>query len=249
MTQGDAERSRAGRQGEAARKKGQGSAHLGATLRSVLVAPNAGFQAALRSTERRAKRGTRPPEGLTPYVLAALGGSAAIVLWLKIAALAGLRDGSAAEYRISFLIATLVLGASLGVAAQFLWGLAGAPIMRAFSGEMSRPAARLVWGASFFPHVFALLLLLPIDLMVTGPSALTEARPSDSVGAGWAALSLAIGLALMVWSLALFAKGLEIASGVGLKRAVLGVVAGAACLVALGLGFRLGLVALAGAVA
>lgn len=235
--------------GAGARKKGQGSAYLGATLRSVLVAPSAGFQAALRSTERRAKRNARPAEGFTPFVLAALGGAAAMVLWLKIAALAGLRAGSAAEYRFSFLLVALALGAILGLMGQALWGLAGPAIMRGVSGELSRPAARLVWGASFVPHIFVLVLLLPIDLLVTGSSALTEAKPADPVGAGWAALSLAIATALAVWSLALFAKGIEVASGIDLKRAILGVAGGTACLVAVGYGFRVALVSLAGAAA
>lgn len=226
----------------AARDKGRSSAHLGATLRSVLIAPEAGFRAALRSTERRHKKGIRPAEGFSPSVLSALGGASLMVLWLKGAALAGLRDGSAADYRVSFLIAALVLGAALGLVAQSLWGLLARPLS---GGEELTPSgARLVWGAALFPHVFTLLLLLPIDLLVTGPSAFTEARPDDSVGAGWAALSLAIGVALALWSVGLFVKGLAVASGGGLRGAALKAVTGIACLVAVGVAFRFGLVAL-----
>lgn len=228
-----------------ARKKNQGSAHLGATLRSVLVAPDAGFQAALRSTQRRAKKGTRPAEGFTPYVLSAFGGSAAMVLWLKIAALAGWREGAAAEYRFSFLLASLALGALLGLAAQGTWGVVAPFLLR--DGDVTRAAARLVWGASFFPLMFLLLLLLPIDLLITGPAALTEARPADPVAAGWAALSLALAAALAVWSLGLFAKGIGVATGASLRRASLGVAAGVSCLAAIAVGSRFGLVALSGA--
>lgn len=223
------------------------SAHLGATLRSVLIAPNAGFRSAVRSADRKERTGESPAEGYSPYVFSALGGASAILLWLKVSALVGLRAESAAAYRWGFLLAAAVIGAVMGLAGQFLWGTIASKIPGLLGGEVKPREARLVWGASAFPQVFALILLLPIDLLVVGPSTFTSARPSDSVGSAWAALSIALGIALGAWSLLIFVKGVEVVAGSRTARSLSGVAVAVLCLAAIVVGFRFGVVALAGA--
>lgn len=233
-------------EGGAAEARTRSSAHLGATLRSILIAPTAGFRAALRSTERRAQRGESPAEGRSPYILAAVGGAALMVLWLKLSALAGLREGSTQVYRPSFLAAALSLGVLLGVATQLLWGGVSPTLLRVVGGDTSRAEARLVWGASFFPQVFTIFLLLPIDLLVARESAFTDARPEDAVAAAWAALSLSIAIALAAWSMGLLVKGLQISSeGLGLRRAALGAMGAIACVALIGVASRYALVSIA----
>jgi hypothetical protein len=215
-------------------------------LRSILIAPSAGFRSALRTTERRAERGDSPAEGWAPFVLAAVGGGALMLLFLKISALAGLREGSVHAYRISFLAVALGLGALLGLAAQVMWGRIGPGLAHLLGGSSSAPSARLVWGASFFPQVFTVLVLFPIDLLVAGDSAFTDARPEDPVAAAWAALSLSLGVALALWSFGLLVRGFEISSdGIGFRRAALGALGAVICVAAVGIAFRFGVVALA----
>lgn len=223
------------------------SAHLGATLRSVLIAPDAGFRAALRSADRKERTGDSTPEGYSPYLFGALGGASAILLWLKISALVGLRAESAATYRWGFLVAAALLGAVLGLGAQFLWGAVVARTPGVLGGKVKPREARLVWGASAFPQVFALALLLPIDLLVVGPSTFTSIRPPDSVGTMWAALSIALGIALAAWSLLIFMKGVEVISGTGTVRSMAGFGVALACLALVVAVFRFGATALVGA--
>lgn len=222
------------------------SAHLGATLRSVLIAPSAGFHAALRSADRRERVGDTPPEGYSPYVLGALGGAAALLLWLKLSALVGLRADSAATYRWSFLVGAGLVGALIGLAAQFLWGSVAARGATLLDAEVKPREARLVWGASAFPQVFALVLLLPFDLLIVGSSSFTSARPGDPVASAWAALSIALSLALAAWSVLIFVKGIEVMAG-SKSRLVGGLALAGLCLGVVLAGFRFGATALVGA--
>ena len=223
-----------------------GSAQLGATLRSVLVAPKAGFEAAARSAERRARLGDTPAEGYAPYVLSALGGASAMLLWLKVSVLAGLRVDSTVTFRWSFLVAAAVLGGILGLIAQFTWGALGKMLIERIGGEVTAREIRMVWGASAFPQVFGLVLLVPLDLIIVGPSTFTSAKLSDAVASAWAALSVAISLSLLVWSLYLFIKGVSVVSGIRLRKALAASAVALLCLALIVAVFRFGALALAG---
>lgn len=197
-----------------------GSARLGLTLRSVLLSPHDGFAAAFKITERRSRAGRRPAEGASPYVLAAIGGAALASLWLKIGALSGLREVCPDRYVAVNITAALVLGAVLGLLAQAIWGAAGRSVVRAFRGETERAPLRLVWGASAFPQVVALVLLLPLDLLIVGTDTYTTGSLEDPLSTAWAAFSIAIGISLAVWSLFLFVRGVEVAGGIGFWKAL-----------------------------
>ena len=192
--------------------QGTSPAHLGATLRSVLIAPTAGFESALRAADRRARVGASPAEGVAPYLLSAAGGAMLFLLWLKVSALVGMRDGSAETYRWGFLVAAAVTGAVFALVVQFVWSIAGGRLAGPLGSEAASRDLRLVWGASLFPQMVALVLLLPFDLVIVGPSTFTNARPEDPVSAAWASLSVALGVALAIWSIVLLIKGVQTAA-------------------------------------
>lgn len=215
------------------------SAHLGATLRTVLFAPLAGFEAALRTCRRRARIGSARPEGMSPYVLTAIGGAAAAMLWLKVSPLAGLRADSQLLFRWSYLVAAGMLGVALMLGAQFLWGLLGPAMLRAVGLGAEARELRLVWGAAAFPQVFAVGLLMPMDLAIVGPEAFMNVRVEDPLSATWAALSVGVALALALWSLWLFVRGIQTAAEVPARRAVMGALPALALVGGLLLGLRI----------
>jgi hypothetical protein len=88
---------------------------------------------------------------------------------------------------------------------------------------------RLVWGAAAFPQMFALAVLLPSDVLVVGPEAFTTARLTDPVSSAWASLSIAVGVALALWSWGLLAKGVEVAAGVRFRIGLLATLGGGLC--------------------
>ena len=196
------------------------STRLGLTLRSVLLAPHDGFATAIKTSERRAVAARRPAEGISPYVLAFIGGAVLSSLWLKIGALSGLRQVCGDEFVVVNIVAALILGGILGLLAQALWGAVGAPVVRGLHGETTRGSLRLVWGASAFPQVAALVLLLPLDLLIVGTGTYTTGALDDPLSTAWAAFSIAIGISLAIWSLFLFVRGVEVAGGIGFWRAV-----------------------------
>ena len=212
----------------------------------MLVAPKAGFEAAARSTERRARLGDTPAEGYAPYVLGALGGASAMLLWLKVSVLAGLRVDSTVTFRWGFLAAAAVLGAVLGLIAQFAWGALGPRLIARLGGEVTGREIRLVWGAAALPQVFGLVFLIPLDLLIVGPSTFTSAKLSDSVASAWAALSIAIAMSLTLWSLYLFIKGVSVVSGIRLRKALAASTVALLCLVLVIAAFRFAAVAMAG---
>lgn len=209
------------------------SAHLGATLRTVLLAPRAGFESALRTTRRRKRLNKPRPEGVAPYILSVVGGASAAFLWLKVSPLAGLRADSPLHFRWQYLVAAGILGALLMVAGQFLWGALGPRLLRPLGFDTEPRELRLVWGASAFPQVFALFLLVPMDLAIVGPATFMNARVDDAVSGGWAALSVALAVAMGIWSMWVFVRGMQVAGGVSAGRAAL--TAGPALLCFLGL--------------
>lgn len=213
---------------------GRGSARLGFTLRSVLLSPHDGFAAALKGAERRARAGRRPAEGLAPFVLAAIGGAATASLWLKVGAISGLREVCTDRFVGVNIAAALLLGALLGLIAQALWGLVGPAAVRGLrGGETESRSLRLVWGASEFPQVLALALLLPLDLLIIGTDAYTTTSLDDPLSTAWAAFSIAIAISLTVWSLFLFIRGTEVAGELGFWKAAAATGGALLCWVAL----------------
>jgi hypothetical protein len=113
-----------------------------------------------------------------------------------------------------------------------LWALGGSLLARALGGEPKPSDLRLVWGGASLPQVFAVIVLLPLDLSIAGPATFTDARFADSLSAAWASLSIALAVALALWSLYLFIRGTKVATGMSLPRvAVLTLLAGL-CVVA-----------------
>lgn len=211
----------------------RGSARLGLTLRSVLLSPRDGFTAALKTEGRRARIGRRPAQGWTPYVLAFLGGAAVASLWLKVGALAGVREICSPRYVTGHIVFALVLGGLFGLLGQALWGAVGSALATALHAEAGRGSLRLIWGAAHFPLVVGFLVLLPLDLLIVGRDTFTTSRLADPLSTAWAAFSIAVGISLAVWSLFLAVKGVEVASSVNAWKAIGMVAAGLVCLVAL----------------
>ena len=247
MDQGGERLSRSLGERDAPRHSARASARLGLTLRSVLLSPRDGYAAAKRTGERRARAGERMPEGASPYVLAAAGGAALMCLWLKLGALVGLRDARLEQYDGPLVVAALLLGATISLTGQALWGALGPPIAQRLGGRARPRDLRLVWGASFFPLV-GVLALLPLDLLIVGRGVFSVDPVGDAISTAWASLSIAVGLALLAWSAWLFLRGVQVASDLRLHRALPASVAGALCFAVL-MGFLVVVDRLAGGTA
>lgn len=184
-------------------RSNQGSARLGATVRGVLVSPGSGFVAALRRAETSA-------ETASTYVLAALGGAAAMLLWLKVRALVGFRALAPSEFGWGYFVTGLVIAALVAVAAQVVWSFAAPRLAGPDAG--SPRSFRAVWSLSAFPQVPALVVLMPLDVLLVGRQAYTAGDGGDSVALAWLALSTACSVSLAVWSAFVFAKGTHAAT-------------------------------------
>lgn len=180
-------------------RSSQGSAHLGATVRGVLVAPGSAFVSVLKRVEASA-------EARSTFVLAALGGAAALLLLLKVRALVGFR----VEFRWGYLVTWMVLAGVVAVTAQVVWSFAASRLGGPDAG--SPRSFRAVWGLSAFPQVPALLVLFPLDLLLVGRDAFTASDGGDSVALAWMALSTAVAVSLAVWSLFVFVRGTHVAT-------------------------------------
>lgn len=182
--------------------------------------PRAGFENVFRVARRREQTGARPVEGLAPYILAALGGSSLMLLWLKLGSLLGFRDVARVEFQWSYLVVAAIAGALLGLVAQLIWGYVGAGAARAFGGQTPARNLRVVWGASDLPQTIGLAVLLPLDLLIVGSDTFTSERLTDPLATGWAAISIAFSLSLTIWSLFIFVRGVEVAASVSVVRAI-----------------------------
>jgi hypothetical protein len=196
------------------------SARLGLTLRAVLLSPEVGFESALRAAGRRERAQQRPAEGFTPYLLGAVGGAASLLLWLKLGGLLGWREAPEESFRSVYLVLAVATGAVLGLGAQAAWSYATPPIAGG-GRRMSPRDARLVWGVACLPHVGAVAVLLPLDLLIVGPESYTSGGVADTVAAGWAAASIALAVALAGWSLYLIVRGAAVAARTSALRAAL----------------------------
>ena len=180
-----------------------GSANFGATVRGVLVSPATGFVPALKRVESAA-------EGSSTYVLGALGGASVLLLWLKVSGLFGIREFAAADFTWGIFAVWLVLAGLIGLAAQAVWSFA-AP--RAAGPDAASPRSfRAVWALSAFPHLPALLLLLPLDVLFVGGRVFTTEAIGDSVSTAWVALSTAASVSLGAWAGYVFVRGTHAAS-------------------------------------
>lgn len=219
------------------------SAHLGATLRTVLTSPTAGFEAASKAVRKRSRSGRSPAEGYAAWVLGAAGGAAWLLMWLKLSALVGIREMHPADLRWGYVVAALVLGALISLAGQAAFG----PLVnRLVRGEDVPSAAELrtVWGAAAFPMVVPLVLLLPVDVIVVGAEAFASGKPGDPVSAAWASLSLALGVACLLWSAGLFVKGLSVVGKWRLPSSLLATLGAVSCIAAVVMAFRSGAIVL-----
>ena len=205
------------------------SAHLGSILRGVLVSPRGGLEAALAATERRARTEASRPEGLAPYVLSMAGGAAAMIVWLKLGGLLGLRNVQVPEVRWSDLGLSLLAGALLALAAQLLWGAAGKFTFKRMKAQVRSRDLRIVWGAAALPQAIGLVVLLPLDLLIVGTKTFATVRLADPVSTGWAAISIAVAVALMVWSLFIFVRGMQLVGHLNVFRGATASIAALAC--------------------
>lgn len=210
------------------------------------MAPGDGFAAAARLADRRVRAGVPRAEGWSPYVLGALGGAAAMTVWLKVGGLAGLRSVSAADFRWGNLVAALVLGALVGLAGQVLWGRVGPRLVDLLHGGAPGRDCRIVWGASALPQVIGLVALVPLDLAVVGPEIFATDNLGDSLITAWAAFSIAVTLSLALWSLYLFVRGTEVTASLPVGRAVAASIGAGLCFGAPAALFFVALVEIAG---
>jgi hypothetical protein len=208
------------------------SSDLGATLRSVLLSPQRGYRGAMRASVRRERSGRKPAEGVAPSVLAAVGGAGGMLLWLKLGSALGLRNVAGSGFRWPYLVTAVAVGAVLGLLGQTVWSLVGPRVARGLGGVAKASDVRLVWGGSALPQVFALVVLLPLDLTIAGTASFTDARFADSLSAAWASLSIAIAVALSLWSVYLFVRGMQVATGMSAARIALVTLVAGLCLTA-----------------
>ena len=201
------------------RTSSRSSARLGLVLRSVILTPTDGFEAAKKAADRRERAAQRPAEGFTPYVLAAIGGVATLLLWLKLGALVELREASRASFRPMYLVGAVLLGALLGLLAQFVWGWLG-PALFGTRDPSARRSMRIAWGLAALPQIVALGVLFPLDLAIVGPESFTTTGLPDSVSTAWAAASIALSVAFAVWAVWLFYTGVRVMVESGRWRAV-----------------------------
>lgn len=175
------------------------AAGTGAILRAVLSDPRRGFAAGAASARRSAR------EGATAVVLAAFGGAAAMLLWLKFGALVGVRGGGA-DFRWGYLMAALAVGGVGGVLTQRVWGR-----LAVGAGSERTPAElRSLWGLACLPQVVSVLILLPADIALAGPAAFTAQPFSGRLATLWTAVSMAVAASIALWSGYLFVTGLAV---------------------------------------
>ena len=217
---------------------------MGLTLRSMLLTPRTGFEAAITAWDRRSRTVESPSEGPLPTILAFAGGAGAMLLWLKVGALLGARD-SAEGFEWGLLLAALAIGGLVYVLAQASWGLVGPRVIAALRGSAPSGLLRLVWASAACPLALG-LLLLPVDLLVIGPEALTSSAPGETMATAWAALSISLHVAAAVWSLYLLFRGTQVVGRIDTGRAVAAIAAGLAIVVLLIAGLQVGLSALSG---
>ncbi len=156
---------------------------------------------------------------VAPYLLTATGGAAVSLLWLKVGALLGTRAVCEPRYLTGYVVATGVLGALLALIAMTIWSSVTPRVVRGEQGTSGR-VLRFVWGAAAFPHLIALVVLLPLDLLIVGRATFTTDRIDVPLHTMWMALSIAIGISVTVWNLWLLVRGFQAAVHASIGRAL-----------------------------
>jgi hypothetical protein len=149
-------------------------------------------------------------------------------LWLKLGALAGWRTARVARFDTGLVVAALLLGTAISLSGQMLWGALGPRLVARLGGEARARDLRLGWGAAFFPSV-GVLALLPLDLMIVGRGVFSIDPLADPIATAWAATSIALGVALLAWSAWLFLRGVQVASSLRMRWALLASLGAAFC--------------------
>jgi hypothetical protein len=198
--------------------RGRGSARIGLILRSVLAHPRAGFEAAMQAERRRARTGAGPVGRASRVFFSLAGGVAGMILWLKLAGMAELRDPAPRGYSWTLVVFALALGALVVPGAQLLWSVAAARVTALWGGEARPQDLRVTWGIAAFPQLVTVLVLLPLDLLVLGTDVFAARPLGDSLGTVWASVSIACALAIGVWSVLLLFSGVQVVTGLGRWR-------------------------------
>jgi hypothetical protein len=204
-----------------ASNKPRHSVHLGRTFRSIMFSPENGFASAFKIARRRARAKDLPIEGRAPIVFSALSGMSTMLLWLKLGGLVDVREMARNDFKWSYLLVAMILGLLLGIAVQRIWGWLGPRVIDRLHGESPGWQQRLIWGAASFPQILTLLVLLPVDLFVVGAGTFTTDRLDETYRTVWAALSISIELALVAWSVYLFARGISVATEMNRSRVLM----------------------------
>jgi hypothetical protein len=186
-----------------------------------MFAPRSGFESAFKIARRRARAGDLPIEGHAPMMFSAIAGMSIMLLWLKFGGLLDFRDASRTDFKWSYLFVTLVVGLILGIVVQRVWGWLGTRLVGRLRGESSPWQQRLIWGAASFPQIVTLFVLLPLDLLIVGARSFTTDRIDETYRTVWAALSISVSLALVGWSIYLFARGIAAATEMDRSRVML----------------------------
>jgi hypothetical protein len=192
----------------------------------------------LAVTEQRRDQGFRTPEGAAPSVLAALGGAALILVWLKISGLTELRALTATDFRWAYLFVSLAVGVVAGILAQLMWSVVAAWAAQRMGRRVDQAELRAVWGAASFPLVFILFPLLALDVLLVGPASFTTERLSDPLSTGWAAISIAMGVALVIWWMFLLTRGFSATTGFSVWRSLPAPLVALVCAAGLMVGVR-----------
>jgi hypothetical protein len=70
-----------------------------------------------------------------------------------------------------------------------------------------------VWAFADFPLAAYIAIFLPLDLLFVGPEIVSTDRLPGSFAMVWAALSVAVAMSAMAWTVFLLLRGTQVASG------------------------------------
>ena len=135
-----------------------------------------------------------------------------MVLWLRLTSLLRIFDRPISATEWSFVLGGLVLGAILAAIAYVIWTRL-APRMIDSDRGLSKDRLRVAWSFSDFPLALYVAVLLPLDLLIVGPEIFSTDRLDGTFAMIWSAMSLALLVALAAWSVYLFVRGVDAASG------------------------------------
>ena len=142
-----------------------------------------------------------------------LAGAATMALWLKVTTLVQIADRPRSETSWDTVLPALALGALVGILAYVLWTRLAPRLATAASGGATTERLRLAWSFSDFPLAVYAALILPLDLALVGPEVFSTDSLQGDLATVWSAISTALLLATAVWSVFLFVRGVEAASG------------------------------------